>query len=192
MGGSQVDLSGLVFIPITKIECPPEWMVKNVWLAVLPFQPDINVIGFDPGRNYGFTYIRKDGSAYIHNGTLSKSDYVSYGKDLFHLACDVAEYFDNTLTVIEGASYGDKYGQVGLAYMRFGLYLGSLMGGTAKVEIVAPRKINKQVFGSGKTNGKYTWTSIDHNAADSLVIALYAAGYNHLSQSVNMPILPNK
>jgi hypothetical protein len=130
-------------------------------------------MGIDPGRNFGICTIRGR-EVNVTHGTFEKADWVHYAKW-------AAEYMRNTFhwcvdwpVTIEGASYNDVYGQVGLAYIRMGFYLP--MSRVARVEIVPPATVRKVAFGYGKTKAKDIWHDINPNGAAAVGCALHALG----------------
>lgn len=135
---------------------------------------DTCYLGIDPGRNFGLTYISEEGT-YVYNGKMPSGKHQEYGTLAYSIAQDFCELHCITqgdVSIIEGASYGDKFGQVGLAEIRFGFFLGLQKLGLDP-KIVAPTSIRKVVFGSGKTQAMDVWAILNHNAADSFAIALY-------------------
>ena len=137
-----------------------------------------NVIAIDPGKNFGMAEIWKPfyGTEYsitLHNGVLDDSKYplreVAYWF-IQHYVDNVGHKLD--LAIVEGASYGDRFGQVKLAEVRCGFSLGLSEKGIP-VTIVAPKTPRKAVFGNGNIGAGDVWTTLDHNAADALCLALY-------------------
>jgi Holliday junction resolvasome RuvABC endonuclease subunit len=132
------------------------------------------VIGVDPGVNFGVTVIYE---CYIHifNGKLKtqkdrRIEYSILAHDLIHEL--VHEYGGNPTTlVLEGAAFNKTFGQVNLAEVRTGYYMA--MRSYGEVEVPAPMSVRKAVFGDGKMQPMDIWPHLNHNAADSLSIALY-------------------
>jgi hypothetical protein len=118
----------------------------------------------------------------IH-GITTKGDYISYGTD----AIDVTEWaikpYMDTLEacmkykgVVEGAAHNKPYGQTGLAYIRFGFYLGLHQNGV-RVTIKPPASIRKVAFGNGDEDGGYFFPRLNGNGVASLGCCLYGIGY---------------
>ena len=132
--------------------------------------------GIDPGRNFGVCAIR-DGEVQLWWGTMEKEEHLyDYGVTAYSLARGYiyAQHRGKTPVVIEGASYHDKYGQVGLSEVRFGFYLGICHAGLS-ADIVPPASVRKQAFGSAKIMGFEIWPTLNHNAADSFGCAIASA-----------------
>ena len=133
-------------------------------------------LGIDPGRNFGVCAIR-DGEVQLWWGTMEKEEHLyDYGVTAYSLARGYiyAQHRGKTPVVIEGASYHDKYGQVGLSEVRFGFYLGICHAGLS-ADIVPPASVRKQAFGSAKIMGFEIWPTLNHNAADSFGCAIASA-----------------
>lgn len=133
-------------------------------------------LGIDPGRNFGVCAIR-DGELQLWWGTLDRREKLyQYGADMYALSRGYlySQHRGDAPVIIEGASYNERFGQVGLAEVRFGAYLGMVHAGL-KAEILPPATIRKIAFGSGKTMGWELFPTLNHNAADSLGCALASA-----------------
>jgi Holliday junction resolvasome RuvABC endonuclease subunit len=138
----------------------------------LDSHPDLCSIGIDPGKNFGIAIVAKDGWS-IMNGVLDDSTY-TLREIAFWMAGHIVNDSDPkiTIAVVEGASYGDRFGQVKLAEIRCGFALGISEKGIP-VSIIAPKTPRKTVFGSGDIVAMDVWPTINHNAADALCLALY-------------------
>ena len=169
------------------------WMIKNdilvkgsqyvtegglpddVWDKLVHAKP-MSIIGIDPGKNFGVAVVCSDGDNLaldVFNGRLDDINY-PLREVAFWFIQNFITGFNPTLTasVIEGASYGDKFGQVKLAEARTGFALGCSELGLS-VTTVAPKTPRKVVFGSGNTGAWDVWLTLNHNAADALCLALY-------------------
>jgi len=138
----------------------------------LDARPDVFSIGIDPGKNFGVSLLRHDFSM-IMNGVLDDSVY-TLREMAFWMAQSLVQSTSPSLTVsiVEGASYGDRFGQVKLAEIRCGFELGfSELG--LPVVIVAPKTPRKTVFGNGDIVAMDVWSQINHNASDALCLSLY-------------------
>lgn len=136
------------------------------------------IVGIDPGRNFGMTIIQEDGTMLIVSGTMKKGNWNSYGEDAFRIGKILGTLYGGYgQFYIEGASYGDLAGQVGLSQVRFGFYLG--IWSTLKrpwlpcINIVPPATARKVAFGNGNFKAWELWPELNQNAADSIGIALY-------------------
>lgn len=137
-------------------------------------------IGIDPGRNFAIAEIGYGGITLTYGKLPKRENAWEYGIDLFKYIKEVYQHEDLcTPITVEGASYGDQFGQTALAYVRMGIIVAwaDLHNETCKV--VPPASIRKQVLGSAKLSGKVLWPSINHNAGDALVMGLHAAGYRY-------------
>jgi len=77
---------------------------------------------------------------------------------------------DNAKAIIEGAAFGNKYRQVEMAEVRAGIGMWFYHLGV-EVQVVPPRTIRKNVFGSGKI--KNPWENIPDDVAAALGCAYY-------------------
>lgn len=135
-------------------------------------------VGVDPGANFGLAIITAQ-QVIIANGHLPKSKSKPTGWEYGVEAYDFIRKYvmplnaGTGIAVVEGASYGKKYGQVPLESERFAFYLGLLHNGY-QVHVVPPATIRKEVFHNGKMQAMDYWPTINHNAADALSMSLYA------------------
>lgn len=136
--------------------------------------------GIDPGVNFGLTVLEGD-KVYLFHGALMQDDKPGrYGLIAYMFLNEMQRKFEHTggKMVIEGAAYGAPFRQVELSEIRTGFYIAaglSPRGTIQDVIIKPPATIRKEVFGNGKTQAMDEWPTINHNAADSLAMALYAA-----------------
>jgi hypothetical protein len=136
--------------------------------------------GIDPGVNFGLTVIQGDKVAVFHGALLQGDQPGWYGLLAYKfLTFMMTEYQPrHGLMIIEGAAYGAPFRQVELSEIRTAFYLAARhYGGFSDVLMKAPRNIRKEVFGDGKVQAGDEWPLLNHNAADSLSMALYAAQY---------------
>lgn len=152
-----------------------EWMGAKLKVATAPIQLTFEpVVGVDPGRNFGCTFMS---SSWVKTvwGTLPKQEEMwRYGSWAIEFCNRFAWSMIGFRAIIEGAAYRAGYGQVGLAEVRFGFAYGMEQVG-GKSEIVAPMKIRKAVLGNGRGPVPYEyWPTLNTNAVDSLIAALYA------------------
>jgi hypothetical protein len=139
--------------------------------------------GIDPGVNFGLTVIECDKIWVFHGALMRDEKPGRYGLIAFKFLENIIKTFDhkNALMVIEGAAYGAQFRQVELSEIRTGFYLAaSLSSSFTDVEIKPPATVRKGVFDNGKTQAMNEWPLLNHNAADSLAMALYAAQYTEL------------
>jgi hypothetical protein len=137
-----------------------------------------DAIGIDPGRRWGMSFLQS-GFLTTYWGTLpqmSSPDYHNW------ICCWLNGWFSPVwladITVIEGAAYGALYSREMLEDVRLGFYDG-MKELVNDVSYVPPLTIRKMVFGSAKIKGNQTWLDINENAADSVAMCLYAAGYQY-------------
>lgn len=137
----------------------------------LPFEGQ--VIGIDPGVNFAITSI-DDGKIRICHGKLktqtNRAEYALSAMNFTRLFIEL-NYMEQAVFVLEGAAFNKVFGQVNLAEVRTGFYLGLREYGD--VVVPAPMTVRKNVFGDGRIQPMNIWPEMNHNAADSLSIALY-------------------
>ena len=134
------------------------------------FMSPTRVLAIDPGKNFGMAFVG-DTDAVVFNGVLPDVG-VPLREMAFNFIKMMCDIWSPDILVLEGASYGDRYGQVKLAEVRCGFALGATEAGV-EVKIVAPKTPRKVVFGSGDTQAMDVWATLNHNAADALCLALY-------------------
>jgi hypothetical protein len=135
-------------------------------------------VGVDPGRNFGIATL--DGrEAWVFHGTLPKEDKTKkwlYGLAAYELMSNPQRFYGKGEAVVEGPAFKEPFGQSDLAHIRMGFVLGLYYIGFP-VSIVPPATIRAKALGSGKLGGLEVWPEINHNAADALAAAIYAAGF---------------
>ena len=138
--------------------------------------------GIDPGVNFGLTVIEGNrvlvfNGALISNPTPGKQGFIAY-QFLRSIMASYDYSHTQALLVIEGAAYGAPFRQVELSEIRTAFYMAAAISDLfSDVVIKPPTSIRKAVFGGGKVQAGDEWPTLNHNAADSLSIALYAAQY---------------
>lgn len=140
----------------------------------ISWDPGTDYLGVDPGRYFGVSVLG-DYGVWVYNGTMPKGTHDEYGSFAVKLIKDICTLHCLTpwdVSIVEGASYGSPFGQVGLAEIRFGFFLGLQEFGL-EPKMVAPASVRKAVFGNGKQQAMDIFPILNHNAADSLAIALY-------------------
>lgn len=138
--------------------------------------------GIDPGVDFGLTYIEKDKVYVFHGSLISDPTPGRQGLITFRFLQD---FFASLpwpriigKMVIEGAAYGAPFRQVELSEIRTGFYLAATLSGVFDhITITPPKTIRKAVFGDGRVQAGDEYPTLNHNAADSLAMALYAAQY---------------
>lgn len=164
-----------------------EWLngEKDEWrgmkishaLAEHRFRGTENAIGVDPGRRWGMG-ILLDGILYAYWGILPAPDknieYFDYISDF--VATWLPKNIPSKLVFVEGASYGEKFGQILLEDIRFSFELAFKKRG-CEVSLVPPKTARKIVFGNGNTKASEIWVKINGNGADGACLALYGGGY---------------
>lgn len=135
--------------------------------------------GLDPGVNFGLTVIEEN-RVFVFHGSLNQDEKPGRrGLIAYSFLQNISKSLNyiGARMVIEGASYGDQFGQVLLSEVRTGFYLGATTPPVIMphVEIKAPKAIRKAVTGSGDIRAKDEFPTLNINAADSLFMALYAA-----------------
>jgi len=177
----------LDFQPTSIVDVDTGFSTSRVkaWRVTIPGGTILrNAIGVDPGQNYGLAIIDAgQNQIYIEKGYFR--DFKVDGGEYIVPAPLVAKWiFDdkfapyNKLPVaIEDAAYGAKFRQVLLAEIRWSVYLAAIDRQLSPYKI-PPATARKQVFGHGHLKGQEMWPTINENAAEALVFALVAAGYN--------------
>lgn len=103
---------------------------------------------------------------WVLNGSLNKKP---YGVHAYDLIKTFTEFKYNS--AVEGASFGDVYGQVLLAEIRFGFTLGLIHSGNTPT-IIPPQSARKRAFGTATIRGRDLFPLINKNGADAIGIAL--------------------
>ena len=151
-------------------------------------------MGIDPGRHFGITIIQSDRVDVVW-GTFPSASHEEYGRMAYDvlpfvflvLEGDIPKwdiFMKQAFCYVEGAAYHDTYGQVGLAEVRFGFYLGMEHLGI-RCKYIAPMSARKVAFGSAKIKAPDLWPVLNKNAADSVGIAM-AAWLKHPLRSDSM------
>lgn len=132
-------------------------------------------IGVDPGRNFGYTLL-KSGMLVAYWGTFEKEDEQwKYVRPAYRLIQTLGPKAKFVHMAIEGPAFRKQYGQPALESARAGFALSGLHN-HYNVEIVPPATARAEVLGHGFNKAGDFWPSLNLNAADSVVLALYAAG----------------
>lgn len=132
------------------------------------------VIGIDPGVNFGITLLNDMYVGVYHGSLKRETEPGRYGWRAFHLLKELALYNERIICIIEGAAYHKLNGQVGLAEIRQGFYISAMLLGY-KTKIIPPASVRKHVFGNHLQQAMDIWPQLNHNAADSLSMALCGA-----------------
>lgn len=111
---------------------------------------------------------------------------MEYGWHAFNFIQSVLEFYDkSTHFFLEGAAYHKIFGQVGLADIRTGFYLGARSClDLEHVHVVAPMAVRKAVFNDGKYQAANAFPLLPHNAADAVAIAAFGLGASLRTASV--------
>ena len=158
-----------------------QMLVSRTARMVLP-QNFIGV-GIDPGKNFGIGIVY-NGDVFGIWGSLPDrgDDKWENVKDAYRLARKLMERFTVPMpVVIEGPAFGAIYGQPALANIRAALFLGvhSHQSKLSVCSVIPPASARKKVLGDGKKHGKECWVDLNDNAADAVVLAMYAAGVQY-------------
>lgn len=156
------------------------WLTDTIKVERLeiakPFISDEVVIGIDPGTvHLGVAYCAEQ--SYLYEVTLRRQEEPYQRiKDIQNiigmLQMDDWVIGPETILVIEGASFADRYRQTELAEVRTAVatWLGRLVG---QVSFVPPTTVMKKVFGKGNLSAWKVWTNLPPNAASALACAVY-------------------
>ncbi len=143
--------------------------------ARIPGRKHLRGIGVDPGRNFGVAVLKGREALIVHGRLPREEDKWMYGVGAYDLMANPIRFNAEDNAVVEGAAYRAKFGQADLGHTRMGFVLGLYYVGIT-VDVVPPATIRAQALGSGKLSGLEAWPDLNHNAADALACALYAAG----------------
>lgn len=158
------------------------WERKTSKLAWAPWDIDNpihtgQVIGVDPGVNYGLAVITPHGiwalSQRLDIPLVKKAEHYM---EAAHRAYDLMGTLPvggNRNACVEGSAFKLPHGEANLAYIRAGFYFGLKHRGYA-VRLVPPMTARKAVLGNGKAKGADYWPLLDANAADAVILSLYA------------------
>ena len=146
-------------------------------------------IGCDPGLNWGISFVLGQGhlpfgkDIYTLSTYWGKMPHEDIEQNYFHKIRDFVKMWippkvPAQVVMVEGASFGDKFGQTQLERCRLGMWEAFRELGY-KVEYCPPLTCRKAVFGNGRIKGKEVFLDINWNGADAAVLALYGAGYKH-------------
>lgn len=180
MNVDEIDFDGLKFMSI-----PPEEIFENeeeaarfdflrFAVALSPYK-NMNGIGVDPGRNFGATWIQHGMFSVMWGQMPKREEQWRYGITAYNIA---RFFFDAPVcpVVIENAAFRAKFGQPALSAVRVGFALAFIHNGYEDVELVPPATVRAQALGHGRRKADEIWPYMDSNAADSVAMALYAAG----------------
>jgi hypothetical protein len=109
----------------------------------------------------------------VYFGHLIKQEHrYDYGSEAIQLMMGLNVGSD--LALVEDAAFHKQMGQVGLAEVRFGFYFGLRQSGVKDVRMIPPMTARKLAFEDGRIQAMDVWPLLNHNAADSVAIALAA------------------
>jgi len=136
-----------------------------------------DAIGLDPGRNWGMGIVRKN----VLTAYWGKFPEVEYPHDYFDVIGDfIANWLPPKvpakIVCVEGASFGEKFGQILLEDIRLSFVLAFKKRGF-DVVLVPPKTARKVVLGGGNIKASEIWVSLNSNGADGACLGLYGAGY---------------
>ncbi len=148
-------------------------------LGTVPQAVPIPAWGIDPGVHFGLTVIEGLKVFMFHGSLVSDPTPGRQGLIAYKFMQSIIGRFLTPTdviptVVIEGAAYGMPFRQVELSEIRTAFYLAAVIWGY-EATIKPPTTIRKSVFGNGKTQAGDEWPLINHNAADSLSMAIYAS-----------------
>jgi hypothetical protein len=134
------------------------------------------IVGVDPGVNLGITLIDHENVRIFHGKLKTlREQRIGYSVMAHDLLVNlIDEYKMSKATfVLEGAAFNKTFGQVQLAEVRTGYYI-AMKHYSEEIAIPAPMSVRKKVCGDGRVQPGDLWPNVNHNACDSLSIALYA------------------
>lgn len=167
---------------ISAISASLHWELKTSKLAWAAWDVDNpvrsgQVIGIDPGVNYGLAAITPKGiwalAQRLDVPAVKKAEHYTEAAFLAYMVMGTLPYGNNQNACVEGSAFKVPYGEANLAYIRAGFYMGLRHQGYV-VRLVPPMTARKVVLGNGKAKGADFWPLLNANAADAVVLALYA------------------
>jgi len=141
-----------------------------------------NIIGIDPGVNFGLTFLDSESITITWGklprthklmGTVAQALAEAMSKPYAHPYWQI-QFGDLPHVFIEGPAYSAAVGQPLLEQVRYGFAAGFISNG-CEVEYVPPNKARKLAFGHGNKAGKDIWVNINQNGADSIGLAIAGA-----------------
>lgn len=155
---------------------PTKTKVNDCSLNILNGYADteLYLMGVDPGVNFGITVIQ-DGAVRVLWGHLpgTKKLRGERGYQMYNLMKEICSDVDNvSVCIVEGAAFNAKFGQVGLEEVREGAYLAARCAGLSTF-ISPPATIKAKVLGHGRAQAGDWFPTLNHNACDSISVALY-------------------
>ena len=143
-----------------------------------PIHTFFPLLGFDPGTvNLGIAKTLQDEAIDLYELTLERNkDAALRIMEIYFLMNDLKFDMNQSIVVIEGASYGNQFRQVELAEMRAAITIWSRQRGARKVSIIPPNSLRKEVFGKATITAHDYWddTEIDRDALAALSCLYYA------------------
>jgi hypothetical protein len=180
--GSNKQLAGIKWSQIEKTSTHKLW----VGAPKLKDVPIGKAMGIDPGVNLGVAELVTDllGRVHIranfvklHKGRHdSEFAYPQQAVVLFTGGDYKFSALDKRVA-IEGPAHLKMHWQAQLGAIRGALHAGARLTHAKTISEVPPLTARKDVLGYAKFTGADIWPSIDSNAADAVVLALWAAGY---------------
>jgi len=144
---------------------------------------DDDIIGVDPGINFGFTII-SDNKVFCISGKILPFEHqmerairvATVASHLGYTYLNPHYLMDEhtSLTAIEGSAHGKQFRQTQLAEVRLGWYAGIRGFSRQYPIIIPPMTARKLVTGDGRDSVANHFPLMNSNAADSLGIALAA------------------
>lgn len=171
----EVSRSDILIAQVGNAEFPGDTFVKYKLYKVDGINvPRATIVGIDPGKNFGAAFLGTRVASVIY-GMFRGENWDDYRRAAREWALYVLDSVVLENVLIEGPSFGDPFGQVGLEGIRIALIE---VFEQAKIPVakIAPKSARKLVFGSGDVTGPQVWPILNKNAADALAIALAAGG----------------
>lgn len=136
-------------------------------------------VGIDPGVNFGLTIINMEYVQVMYGKlpTDKRPGYRGIAAYEFIRSSVLKDFkpapgVEKFKAVVEGAAYSAQHGQVVLEEVRFGFFLALHHIGFDTI-IIPPATIRKAVLGNGRASVAECYPTMNHNAADSIGIAMY-------------------
>ena len=188
----KIDVNHFIIAPAQRINPAQPINIGDIYIRPFTIEHDFPLdkiyIGIDPGsRNMGLTILSDTVSISFEIKYPPEKDAVKRILKIYATTKLCFYYvFDRGIkqeicVVIEGSSFGDKYGQSTLADARTAAFLSILRIAeedawvNCQAKYIPPQSIRKQVFGSAKIKGEEVWKDqLPPDAASSLVCAICA------------------
>lgn len=153
--------------------------VAKLGLSIPNFEweniPYTSFYGFDPGTTHlGMVEISLDRKFTLYQCDMEREknpvDRITKIQNI--LQSELMAIYTPSLSIIEGASFGDKFRQSELAEVRATIAIW-MKERNSEVSFISPLQVKKRAFGSAKVLAHEYWPNLPKDAAAALSCALY-------------------